>query len=93
MFHTQITAQWSLKRQLDRLSLPSFLSQLLNQAAEWKLQAKMLKEQETVLQAQVKWGGDAWGVLSFCSQVTWLRPRAGLQKACMWQREGDGNCK
>ncbi|NXF87508.1 TXLNB protein, partial [Eubucco bourcierii] len=26
---------------------------LLNQAAEWKLQAKMLKEQETVLQAQV----------------------------------------
>lgn len=28
--------------------------QLLNQAAEWKLQAKMLKEQETVLQAQVK---------------------------------------
>lgn len=28
-------------------------TQLLNQAAEWKLQAKMLKEQETVLQAQV----------------------------------------
>ncbi|NXN95454.1 TXLNB protein, partial [Rhinopomastus cyanomelas] len=26
---------------------------LLNQAAEWKLQAKMLKEQETVLQAQI----------------------------------------
>ncbi|CAI5770204.1 beta-taxilin isoform X2 [Podarcis lilfordi] len=26
---------------------------LLNQAAEWKLQAKMLKEQETVLQAQL----------------------------------------
>ncbi|KFQ61147.1 Beta-taxilin, partial [Pelecanus crispus] len=28
-------------------------TQLLNQAAEWKLQAKMLKEQETVLQAQI----------------------------------------
>uniref|UniRef100_A0ABM5G365 Beta-taxilin isoform X1 n=2 Tax=Pogona vitticeps TaxID=103695 RepID=A0ABM5G365_9SAUR len=26
---------------------------LLNQAAEWKLQAKMLKEQETILQAQI----------------------------------------
>uniref|UniRef100_A0A2K5TMT4 Beta-taxilin n=1 Tax=Macaca fascicularis TaxID=9541 RepID=A0A2K5TMT4_MACFA len=28
-------------------------TQLLNQAAEWKLQAKVLKEQETVLQAQL----------------------------------------
>jgi hypothetical protein len=35
------------------LSMYSLLSQLLNQAAEWKLQAKVLKEQETVLQAQV----------------------------------------
>lgn len=43
----------------------SLFSQLLNQAAEWKLQAKVLKEQETVLQAQVKLGGtNAWGVLA-----------------------------
>lgn len=47
----------------------SLSSQLLNQAAEWKLQAKVLKEQETVLQAQVTEGGgdtdnNAWGALS-----------------------------
>uniref|UniRef100_A0A2R9BUK8 Taxilin beta n=1 Tax=Pan paniscus TaxID=9597 RepID=A0A2R9BUK8_PANPA len=34
---------------------------LLNQAAEWKLQAKVLKEQETVLQAQVRPGGRGMG--------------------------------
>lgn len=39
----------------------SLSSQLLNQAAEWKLQAKVLKEQETVLQAQVTEGGGGHG--------------------------------
>lgn len=39
----------------------SLSSQLLNQAAEWKLQAKVLKEQETVLQAQVKGGQQCMG--------------------------------
>uniref|UniRef100_A0A2K6AI68 Taxilin beta n=1 Tax=Mandrillus leucophaeus TaxID=9568 RepID=A0A2K6AI68_MANLE len=37
---------------------------LLNQAAEWKLQAKVLKEQETVLQAQVRPRGRGMGALS-----------------------------
>ncbi|KAM6432570.1 beta-taxilin isoform 1-T1 [Rhynochetos jubatus] len=39
-----------LKSIIDQYELRE---ELLNQAAEWKLQAKMLKEQETVLQAQI----------------------------------------
>lgn len=51
-----VAGGWGFSAEKNRdLTIFSLLpkTQLLNQAAEWKLQAKMLKEQETVLQAQV----------------------------------------
>ncbi|PNJ78798.1 TXLNB isoform 2, partial [Pongo abelii] len=54
---------------------------LLNQAAEWKLQAKVLKEQETVLQAQVRPAGRGMGMLSSLPPDKKAGAKGGQQKS------------